>query len=92
MRNSEVWKRIFGWQVGDYLKYYFMPPGTSKGIWITLKILEISKGDFVKVKVLSKNLKEVDTFNLRIDFLQLNFPQYIRIYKPRESTVKKFAN
>jgi len=88
MRNSEVWKRILGWQVGDYLKYCYLPSFSSKGTWLTLRIIEIENGGFVKVKVLDKSFG-MENFHLRIEYVEQHLPERIQTYTPRKSTVKK---
>lgn len=85
---STVWRKLFGWQIGDYLKYYYFPSGSIKGKWLTLRIIGISSDDFVEVKVLSKNLGLIK-FNLRIAYVQQHDPQRIQSYTPRARTKKR---
>lgn len=85
---STVWRKLFGWQVGDYLKYYFLPSGNEEGKWLTLRIIRISSSDFVEVKVLSKNFG-IDKFNLRIAYVEEKVPWHLKDYAPRDRTKRR---
>ena len=91
MRSSIVWRKVFGWQVGDFFKYYYTPQRTVKGIWIKLRIIDSNiKDDFVKVRTLKKYRNVPREFHIRVSYVELSFPDFIKNYFPRKETIKNF--
>lgn len=90
MRTSDVWRRIIGYQVGDFLSYFYSPSFRGrKGVWLNLRITRISS-EYVFVKVISpKKYLAYSPFALRLGYVESNYPTYVRSYHPRKSTVKR---
>ena len=91
MRSSIVWRKLFGWQVGNFFKYYYIPQVYRKGTWVKLRIIASNpKDDFFKVRTLKKYRYIPREFNIRASYVELSFPDFIKNYFPHKETIKKF--
>jgi len=95
MRASDVWRRIIGWQVGDFLSYLYYPSfSEGEGVWLKLRITSMSStDDYVNVEIIGpKRYFGYGPFALRLSNVESDYPDHIRDYHPRKSTVKRLED
>lgn len=84
MKTSQVFRRIFGWKVGDHLEYLYSPSTRKEGVWLKLRVVKIDNGS-MEVEIVSKELGfNGHHFSMSLSYVNLIYPEYIREYTPRK--------
>ena len=84
MNQKEMWRKLFGYQVGDYIKYLWVSSYGGREM-IYGQIIELTdQGELAKIKVLRGFEDDhLEDFLLRIGHVAREYPERLKLYTPR---------